>query len=286
MGARRMAVVLTKNDYGKSRIRLTKVTRHLDRNDLAEWTVDIQLSGDFEAAYTAGDNRLVVATDTMKNRVYVHARDWPLSSPEDFAIRLAGEFLEDYSQVTSASVRIAVQPWERIAVADRPHPHAFVGGGPGLRTCSVIATRSGRQVFAGVEDLPIMKSTDSAFRDFYRDEYTTLPDTDERILATLLSAEWLYTAADLSWTEQYDRIRRVLLETFALHQSLGVQQTLHAMGSAVLDGCPDVEEIALTMPNRHRLLVNLQPFDRDNPNEVFVATDEPYGLISGTLRRE
>ncbi|HUJ73968.1 MAG TPA: hypothetical protein VL359_03880 [bacterium] len=49
---------------------------------------------------------------------------------------------------------------------------------------------------------------------------------------------------------------------------------------------PEVSEVSIRMPNRHRLPVNLQPFGLDNPNEIFVATSEPYGLIHGTIARE
>src|SRR5947209_20167579 len=129
-----MAVVLTHTAYGKSQVRLTKVTRHADRHDLADWSVDVQLAGDFAAAYTDGDNRRVVATDTMKNVVYALARDHALAAPEGFGLTLARHFLESYPQVDTATVRIGVQPWQRIDVGSRPHPHAFAGGAAGRRT--------------------------------------------------------------------------------------------------------------------------------------------------------
>jgi urate oxidase len=279
-----MPVVLTQHAYGKSHVRLTKVTRHADRHDLTEWSIDVRLGGDFAAAYTAGDNRQVVATDTMKNLVYALARDNMLGAPEDFGITLARHFLDSYPQVASTTIHISVQPWERVAIEGRPHPHAFVGGSPGRRTCSVSLTRQGQQVSGGIDDMPLLKTTDSAFRGFHRDAYTTLPDADDRIMATELTADWLYAAA-ADWNSCYGTVRRALVETFAGHKSLGVQQTLHAMGTAALEACPTVEQITLTMPNQHRLLVNLAPFGRTNPNEVFVATDEPFGVITGTLKR-
>jgi urate oxidase len=280
-----MAVVLTHHAYGKSQVRLTKVTRHADRHDLDEWSVDVQLGGDFAAAYTAGDNRTVVTTDTMKNTVYALARDHDLSSPEAFGRDLARHFLDGYPQVSAATVRVAAHPWQRIEAGGRPHPHAFVGGGSERRIATVARTRAGERVSAGIDDLLLLKTTDSAFRGFHRDRFTTLPEADDRIMATVLAADWKY-GGDADWNESHARVRRTLLETFADHQSLGVQHTLHAMGEAALAACPAAEEITLTMPNRHRLLVNLAPFGRDNPNAVFVATDEPFGLITGTLRRE
>lgn len=279
-----MPTVLVHNAYGKSRVRLTKVQRHADRHDLFEWSIDVQLTGDFAAAYATGDNRKVVATDTMKNIVYALAADTELSSPEEFAIVLCQHMLDSYSQVASASVDILVDPWRRMVVDGQPHPHSFIGGESEKRTCRVEQNRSKRTIIAGIAELLILKTADSSWCDFHRDQFRTLPDCTDRIFATSLTANWIYSAST-DWDIAHSAIRRSLLETFAAHKSLGVQHTLNAMGQAALDACSAASEITLTMPNRHRLLVNLAPFGRDNKNEVFVATDEPFGLITGTLKR-
>ncbi len=280
-----MTAVLSHHAYGKSRVRLTKVTRQADRYDLKELTIDIQLEGDFAAAYTHGDNSRIIATDSMKNSVYVLARAHPLTDPESFGQHLADFFLTNYPQVASAQVKLVEQSWRRITVAGREHPHAFLGGGAEERTCIVTATRRGQRIASGLDNLLILKTTDSAFRGFLRDRYTTLPDADDRIFATILTADWQYRGTAANWNGCYQLIRQTLLEVFAGHHSLSVQQTLHAMGAAALEACAAIEEITLTMPNQHRLLVNLQPFGLDNPNAIFVPTEEPFGLITGTLRR-
>lgn len=281
-----MSVQLVHNAYGKSLVRLTKVTRQGDRHDLNEVTVAIQLEGDFTAAYTEGDNRLVVATDTMKNTVYALARQHPLTDVESFGHTLARHFLDHNAHVTAATVDLVEHAWQRLTVQGRGHPHAFAGGGAEKRTCVVRATRQGVQFEAGIDGLLLLKTTDSAFRDFQRDRFTTLPDTDDRIFATMLQAAWTYQTTAADWNRCHAVTRQALLETFAQHQSLGVQQTLYAMGAAALAACAEIDEVRLTMPNKHRLLVNLEPFGLDNPNAIFVATDEPHGLISGTLRRQ
>src|SRR5262249_42466104 len=140
------------------------------------------------------------------------------------------------------------------------------------------------EVVSGLANLVVLKTTDSAFAGFPRDEYTTLPETAERILATSMTVSWKYRAGTSDFTGR-DRVRAALLETFARHVTLSVQHTLYAMGEAALAACADVTEITLTLPNRHHLLVDLQPFGLDNPNEVFVATDQPYGLIEATIAR-
>jgi urate oxidase len=280
-----MSAVLVHDTYGKSRVRLTKVTRHAGRHDLKELCVAVRLEGDLQASYTQGDNRWVVATDTMKNIVYAKALDHPLHDPESFGLALAGHFLQSYAHVTLAEIELAEQIWQRIVLDGKPHPHAFSGGGGERRTCQVTRTRQGPRIQSGLDGLLLLKTTDSAFAGFLRDQYTTLPETDDRVLATLLRADWVYRAEGPDWNRCHELIRRTLVEVFAEHQSLSVQQTLYTMGSAALDACDAITEITLTMPNKHHLLVNLHPFGLANPNAIFVPTDEPHGLITGTLRR-
>ena len=280
-----MSAVLTHHAYGKSQIRLTKVVRRADRHDLKELCVAVQLEGDFGASYVHGDNRRIVATDTMKNIVYVLAQKHALTDIESFGQAVAGHFLEQYPHVSAAVIRLVEQPWQRVVTGGQEHPHTFVGGGSEKRTCTVTLTRQGLRVESGLDGLALLKTTDSAFAGFIRDAYTTLPETDARIFATVLSADWLYAEAPADWDRCHRLIRQALLEAFARHQSLSVQQTLHAMGAAALEACREVEQVSLRMPNKHHLLVNLQPLGLENNNEIFVPTEEPYGVITGTLRR-
>ncbi len=276
---------LAHNAYGKSRVRLTKVTRHADRHDLKEITVDIELEGDFEAAYTAGENSRVVATDSMKNTVYVLARNHPLEHVESFGLHLAAHFVDSYQQVATATVRLREQAWSRITTGATSHPTAFIGGSNEKRVCSVRHSRDGTRVESGVEDLLVLKTTKSSFSGFVRDRYTTLSETDDRILATSVNAIWICDGGEHDWNACHERIRRSMLDKFAHHDSRSVQETLYEMGKAALAAYSQITEISLHLPNSHRILVNLVPFGLDNPNEIFVPTDEPYGTISGTLKR-
>jgi urate oxidase len=280
-----VAAILTKHSYGKSRIRLTKVTRLADRHEVRELSIEIELEGEFAESYTLGDNRRIIPTDTMKNVAYALAREHPLESIEDFGAAVANHFLAQHAHVGQATVRLTEQPLERIGVDGREHPHAFCGKSRETRTCTLIRSRSGLRVESGLAELFLLKSTNSAFSGFLRDRYTTLPDAADRILATMLTANWLYSGEAADWNRARSIIRRALLETFASHQSLSVQQTLHAMGTAALESCLEITQITLFMPNQHRILVDLKPFGLENANEVFLATDEPHGTISGTLQR-
>ena len=271
------------NRYGKSRIRLVKVRRSRDPHEIVDLTVDVQLEGAFEAVFVDGDNRPCLATDTMKNTVYALARQDPIDHVESFAIRLADHFL---GKPAVSRVRISAmeQPWGRLSAAGQPHPHAFVQAGAEHWTCVVTRDTQATEIVSGLANLVVLKTTDSGFSGFPRDEFTTLPDTEDRIMATSITAAWTYQTEVPDFSARA-RVRRALVETFAAHQSRSVQHTLYAMGEAALAACADVGSITLTLPNRHHLLVDLTPFGLDNPNEIFVATDQPFGLIEATIRR-
>jgi len=274
---------LGENRYGKSRIRLVTVRRHPDHHDLRDLTVAVALEGDFTAAHTDGDNANLVATDTMKNTVYAFARNDDIAHVELFAEQLAAHFV---AQPAVARVRVSAteQPWQRVSVGGHPHPHAFAQAGGEQWTTVVTRDSEGTQVSSGLTNLVLLKTTDSAFADFARDQFTTLADTTDRILATAVTASWRYRPGMREFSVR-ERVRQVMIETFAAHNSRSVQHTLYAMADAALAACADIIDISLSMPNRHHLLVDLKPFGLDNPNEVFVATDQPYGLIEATVKR-
>ena len=283
-----MAVALTHNAYGKSRVRLTKVERGPDRHEVREVAVDIRLEGDFAASYTQGDNAHVVATDTMKNLVYALAVGRPLGSIEDFGSILVGHILDEYGDVQSVEVRLVEKPWRRIVVDGRDHPHAFVGAGDEDRTAVVAQTRGeARWVASGIKGLMLLKTSGSAFKGFLRDRYTVLPEADDRILATEVRAEWSFAAS--SAATDHDAIHRlardIMVRAFADHESRSIQQTLHVLGEAVLEAIEAIEEVRLVLPNKHRIPFDVSRFGLDGRDEIFVATDEPFGVISGTLRR-
>ena len=274
---------LTWNRYGKSRVRLVKVNRAREPHELIDLTIDVQLEGAFENVYIDGDNSACVATDTMKNTVYAFARREALDRVEPFAIRLAEHFAATLP-VSRARISAVEHPWTRLSANGGPHPHAFIQPGGEQWTAVVTRDGSGVSVRSGVANLVVLKTTDSGFSGFPRDEYTTLPETDDRIFATAATASWLYRHGVSDFAIR-DRVRAALVETFAAHRSRSVQHTLYAMAEAALGSCADIDEITLTLPNRHHILVDLTPFGLDNPSEVFVATDQPFGLIEATIRR-
>jgi urate oxidase len=269
------------NRYGKSRVRLVKVRRppNSSQHELVDLTIDVQLEGAFDAVYVEGDNRPCVATDTMKNTVYALARQDPVAEVEAFASRVADHFIAKPA-VERARISAVEHRWERLAAS----PHAFVQPGGEQWTAVVTRDAHGSTIVSGLTNLVVLKTTDSAFAGFPRDAFTTLPETEDRMMATSVTASWTYRAGTTAFAVR-ERIRAALVEAFAVHVSRSVQHTLYAMAEAALAACTEVTDITLTMPNRHHLLVDLKPFGLDNPNEVFVATDQPFGLIEATVRR-
>jgi urate oxidase len=278
---------LTANSYGKSGVRLTKVVRNGKTHTLHEYEVAVQITGDFAASYTRGDNRKCIATDSVKNTVYVLAKENSFASAEEFALLLARHFPRTYKQVDACSVEITESRWDRIIVGGKPHAHAFVNGGSEIHTASAQVDKNGPSpaVFGGVDNLMVLKTSNSAWKEFWSDRYRTLKDTDDRIFATAVTAKWRYGKLNADFVGLAVAARSAMLETFATHNSLGVQQTMYAMGEAALAAAPGIRNIHLRLPNQHRIPFNLDPFGLKFENDIFVWTDEPYGDISAFVER-
>jgi urate oxidase len=283
-----MSTVLRDAGYGKSEIRLVKVSRRAGGHDLRDLTVDVGLEGEFDAAYTEGDNAGLLATDTMRNTVYALAKQDPIDDIESFGRRLVEHFLAAAPGVARARVHIVEHPWARLEVGGRPHEHAFQRGSGGNRVATVTGDGGGvggLQIQAGIDDLLVLKSTGSGWEGFLRDRYTSLPETADRILATIITARWSYGGRDVAFGAVWREVHGTILTAFCDHYSPSVQFTLHHMGEAVLGACPEVERISFSLPNKHHLLYDLGRFGLENENEIFHATNEPYGLIQGTVER-
>ena len=282
-------IVLGSNQYGKAEVRVVKITRDTDRHEIEDLNVTSQLRGDFRAAHLEGNNAHVVATDTQKNTIYAFARDG-IGSPEAFLLRLGEHFTSSFDWVDGGRWEAESYSWDRIQAHGKAHEHSFVRRGQEVRTAVVIRQGPATHVISGLQDLTVLKSTESGFVGYPKDRYTTLPETTDRILATDVTARWrLNPAVDfgsLDFNKNYDDVKGLLLEGFTEKYSHALQQTLFDMGAKVLQAHPEIDEIRFSMPNKHHFLVDLSPFGLDNPNEVFFAADRPYGLIEATVQRE
>ena len=272
-------IELGPNRYGKSAIRLVKVDRRPDRHVVRDLTVAISLEGEFESSYVEGDNSLVVATDTMKNTVYALAGEHLTGAIESFGIVLGQHFLRD-PQVELATVSIQEHAWRPIEGAS----DAFFRDPSSQRTAVVAAGRGGLVVDAGIADMAVMKTAKSAFAGFPRDEFTTLPDTDDRIMATKVTAVWRY-AGEPDYDASFAAVSRTLMDVFAEHHSVSVQASIWIIGRAILERHPEVTEVTMTLPNLHHWLADLSRFGLENDRQIFISTTEPHGLIQATVRR-
>jgi urate oxidase len=279
-------IVLGRNNYGKSENRIVKVNRDTKRHELWDLDVRVALEGDFEAAHVKGDNTDLLATDTMRNTVYALAKDHLTGSIEDFGLALVDHFLNAGPTVTSCWVEITQFPWSRIETNGQPHDHSFIRG-RGERKAKISGVENGnRQVEAGIGDVYVLKTTNSGWEGFLREQFTTLPDTDDRILATIVTAKWWYNTTDAPFDRLYNGVRDQILTTFTDHYSPSVQNTLWRMGKAVLEEFPEVERMWFSFPNVHHIPYNLERFGIENDNEIFHATQDPYGQIEGFVERE
>ena len=289
-----MSIVLGANQYGKAENRVVRIYRDTDRHEIRDLNVSTSLRGDFEDAHVTGDQIKVLPTDTQKNTAFAYAKEHGVTSPEDYAIALGRHFLDAAPPATGALIRVEEYAWDRIEVDGKGHDHSFVRRGTETRT--VVVTVDGRDeaqrvwVVSGFTDLVVLKSTGSEFKGFLKDKYTTLQETDDRIMATSLTCRWRYEgtspAPDTDWNETYEDVKQIALAAFATTYSRALQETLYVMGKNVLEAHPEIAEIKFSAPNKHHFLVDLAPFGLENDGEVFIAADRPYGLIEATLTRD
>jgi urate oxidase len=272
--------------YGKDHVRVMKVSRHGLEHTVKEVDVSVALEGDFATSYTSGDNSKVVPTDTMKNTVNALAKQHLGDEIECFGIALGKHFLKRYGQIQKATLHLSERMWKRLSIDGKAHSHAFTGNSEASPFARVTSTRGKVLVESGIKDLLILKSTESGFEGYPKCEYTTLPETKDRIMATNLEACWSFEKSPKVYGEANRKILNEMLAVFAKNYSPSVQTTLYQMAEAALKAVPEISQVTLKMPNKHYLLVNLKPFGLENDNEIFAPTEEPHGQIEATVTRD
>lgn len=272
--------------YGKARVRVLKILRRDDAHAVKEIDVTALFEGDFDSSYTAGDNTRVVPTDTIKNTINVFAHKHLGEEIERFALILADHFLNRYPQVRTADIEIAERGWNRMQIDGRAHPHSFRAADAARKFTNIVRTRESQTVRSGIRDLLILKSTGSGFQHYPKDEFTTLSETADRILATSLSGTWNFAKAPTDYNATNESILAAMLKVFADNYSPSAQTTLFQMGKAALATCTQIFRIDLAMPNKHYLTIDLSAFGLENKNEIFVPTEEPHGQIEASIVRD
>jgi urate oxidase len=282
-------LIVGANQYGKAEVRIVAVDRSSPWHTFDDLCVGITLSGELDAVHRHGDNANVVPTDTQKNTVFAFARETGIGTIEEFGLRLARHFVSSFHPITRARVSIEAARWGRIAQSDgAEQPHSFVSAGSDLRTATAVVAGGrapGEWVLSGVRGLIVLKTTGSEFSGYVTDRYTTLSETDDRILSTSINAGWRHSGLLPAgeWDQAFSAARAALLARFAEVHSLSLQQTLYEMAAGAVAADPSIAEVRLSMPNRHHFLADLTPYGLDNPNQVYRFEDRPYGLIEAQI---
>jgi urate oxidase len=279
-------VPLIKNRYGKGRVRVMRIHREADSQEVSQLNVKAMMEGDFAPAYTHGDNSTSVSTDTIKNVVNVIARENTGLCTEEFCQVLAKKYLDTYPQIASVALTVHETKWSRLSFGGKPHPHSFVLDSNGKPTVELSSIRGGAATMAsGIDGFTFMKSTQSGWENYVKDSYTTIPPTADRMCATSMVASWKWSGKPASYPTANKKILDTVLEVFSMTYSKSVQDSLYRMGEAALAAVPEISEISMACPNMHFIPMNLSAFGLDNNNDVFLPTDEPHGQIECTVGR-
>ncbi|KFZ05768.1 hypothetical protein V501_08043 [Pseudogymnoascus sp. VKM F-4519 (FW-2642)] len=288
--------------YGKDNVRVYKV--HRDEKSgvqtVTEMTVCALLEGDIEPSYTVADNSVVVATDSIKNTIYIKAKENPVTPPELYASILASHFVDTYTHIHAAHVKVIVHRWTRMTLDGKPHPHSFFRDGNETRNVEVTAREGkGIEVRSSISGLLVLKSTGSQFHGFVRDEYTTLPEVWDRILSTEIDSTWKWNnfeslrsvrASVPKFDKAWAAAREITMKLFAEENSPSVQNTMYKMCEHILKAVPDVDTVEYSLPNKHYFEIDLS-FHKGIKNTgadttVYAPQSGPNGLIKCTVGRK
>ncbi|KAG7406944.1 hypothetical protein DER46DRAFT_609889 [Fusarium sp. MPI-SDFR-AT-0072] len=288
--------------YGKDNVRVCKVDRDASTGiqTVTEMTVCCLLEGEIETSYTKADNSVVVATDSIKNTIYITAKQNPVNPPELYASILGSHFIEKYSHIHVANVNVKTVRWQRLEVDGKPHPHSFFKDGEETRNVEVrVSRQEGIQIKSSLVGLTVLKSTGSAFHGFVRDEYTTLPETWDRIFSTDVDATWKWKKFDSlnavkAFTPKFDiareAARNTTLKIFAEDDSASVQATMYKMSTQILELVPEIATVTYALPNKHYFEIDLSWHkglkNTGKDAEVYAPQSGPNGLIKCEVSRD
>eukprot|EP00201_Polytomella_parva_P021528 CAMPEP_0175042350 /NCGR_PEP_ID=MMETSP0052_2-20121109/2510_1 /TAXON_ID=51329 ORGANISM="Polytomella parva, Strain SAG 63-3" /NCGR_SAMPLE_ID=MMETSP0052_2 /ASSEMBLY_ACC=CAM_ASM_000194 /LENGTH=301 /DNA_ID=CAMNT_0016305143 /DNA_START=64 /DNA_END=969 /DNA_ORIENTATION=- len=283
--------VLPFHQHGKGKVRLGRTWREGNVHHFVEWNVFTMIESPMEHAFYTESNEGMTPTDTQKNNVYVVAKRTPQRcSVDEFAVKLAKHFVKTYPLVKKAKVYIEQKPWNRVSVGGQAHDHGYAVTGTEIRTTYVTYDKDDNlEVTAGLKDLQVMKTTQSGYEGYLKCEYTTLPSSNDRIVATSVTSTWKYSSIPQCFESAYQTARTALMETFYGPAKGGVyspsvQYTMYKMAEEMLNRVPEIGSIFFNLPNLHfnpHRAVGCDKF----ANDVYVATSEPHGDIECAVSR-
>ncbi len=268
-------------------------------NTLLAAEIDVEVFGDdFLAAYTEGDNSMVVATDSMKNFVLQQALAYEGATIEGFLAFLATDFTSTYEQLRSLRIsarELPLHPCQIAQAADSIESEVlYAESGTDVATASVTVEGDAHGIsvtdhHAGRAGMRLMKITGSAFTSFVRDSYTTLPERRDRPLYLFLDVGWRYAdVADMIGFNHAryvpaEQVRDLIHTVFHEFVSESIQHLVHEIGQRLLSRFPQLAEVSFAAQNRTR-----DPFytsETDDRVRVYSDPFSAYGEITLTMTR-
>jgi urate oxidase len=272
--------------HGESRLRMLRIVRRGDRHDPRELTVSFRFEGDFAGAFREGRPDGLLPGEAVKNLVHATARESGGSEIEVFGLALCERVLAAHPHVTRARVEIAEQSWARLEAGGKAQMQAFMAGTPERRAATVTSNGTQIAVVAGIEHLALMRTRGFAPPHSPGVEDDGTSDGLQRLLVGTLTARWAYTTGDVTFGPYRQGVRAALIDTFAWHPGRSVQHTLYAMADVVLASYQEISSIALALHERPYRPADLFGAGIENPDELFIAAEEPLGVVEVTVERE
>lgn len=274
------------SSHGESRVRMLRIVRRGDRHDPRDLSVSCRFEGHFNEAFEEGRADGLVPGETLKNIIHTLAREKGAAEIEALSLALCDRLLGRAPKITRVRVEIAEQPWTRLEAGGKTQGQAFTGASQERRTAAV--TSNGKQiaVVSGVEDLALMRTAGFGPRTSRDDDPSGRLDGLQRLLVASLTARWTYTSADVTFGPYRQGVRAAIIDTFAWHGGESVQQTLYAIADVVLASYQEIAEISLSLHERPYRAADLFSAGEENPDELFVAVDEPVGIVEVTVGRD
>jgi len=264
---------------------MLRIARRGDRHDPKELTVSFRFEGDFAAAFREGRAAGLVPGETLKNLVHRTACEHGSGEIEEFGLAMCDRVLTGHPLITRARVEITEQSWTRLDAGGRPQGQAFMAGTSELKTAAVTSNGNQVAVVSGIDGLSLMRTAGfTPPPGTAADESTT--DGLQRLLVAGLTVRWTYSSADVTFRPYRQGVRAAAVETFAWHAGRSVQHTLYAIADVVLATYQEIADITLALHERPYRPADLFSAGAENPGDLFVALEEPLGIVEVTVERD
>lgn len=268
-------------------------------NTLFGLDVRVQAEGEeFLPSFSEGDNSMVVATDSMKNFVHHQVGEYDGATVEGFLHFVGSKFLETYSQMST--IRMSA---DEIPFDERPVPE----GGDFEPSDLVFRVSDDESAFgtvsleqgddgpvvsdqtSGVTGLELVKVKESSFTEYVQDEYTTLPEREDRTLYISLDIFWTYTESEDALGEEprryvpAEQVRDIAQVVFHEVDSNSIQDLIYQIGLRVLERFSQLESVSFEANNRTWIQVR---DDLDGDAKVLREPARPTGFQQFSMNRD